>query len=611
MTSSAFYRIATISALLLGASAAVVSGLPIAQKGGPDTGAKVDIPSEPVQPRREVGYKFKYLGESDVMGKGELSALFGGDTAGKARDDIRISANGALALYPAPTTRFVISSIAIRLSVNKSTQSTDGMVAKLTGSSGQLTDGGSVIFNSNELNDDEMAKNLVAQILTAAMAAPAKDAVHPPKNSSDTIGPYSVEIHQVVKDDHTIVTEKRRYQPRSRPFIRQLKPHRKVASRGSMNWQATYEKSATRPNAVLQTRSLKYYIAKHAIGSDVRRIELEQVAASSLGARVTPSQGGSQVVPGLEVAKEAEKKEKSQALLAGLEALSDDSTKEEVTGLYVKIKAHLAANDDFAELLRPYLVNGKPASYPFRMSLLALATVGSPLAQRVMSDAMLHRADEWLAFQQLSMSLAHVDAPEPESVASLWQAHEAAQDTDLAHHALYSYGTILRGLQTNDPSHQLVNAGYQNLIGHLEQSTSKVAGLIALGNFGYKAQEGALAPYLASPIVRVRAEATSALRFVPTLSAENELVRLLGSDSSEDVRLEAARGLEVRFVSNSGVGLLFSNLKKEKSLLVQKAIVKALVANISASNSVEAMLSDFAGEDISPQLTHYIEKFLQ
>lgn len=606
MTSSAFYRIATISALLLGAGAAVVSGLSIAQKGGPDTGAKVDIPSEPVQPRREVGYKFKYLGESDVMGKGELSALFGGDTAGKARDDIRISANGALAIYPAPTTRFVISSIAILLSVNKSTQSTDGMLAKLTGSSGQLTDGGSVIFNSDELNDDELAKNLVAQILTAAMAAPAKDASHPPKNSSDTIGPYSVEIHQVVKDGHTIVTEKRRYQPRSRPFIRQLKPHRKVASRGSMNWQATYEKSATRPNTVLQTRSLNYYIAKHAIGSDVRRIELEQVAASSLGARVTPSQGGRQVVSGLEVAKEAEKKEKSQALLAGLEALSDNSTKEDVTGLYVKIKAHLAANDDFAELLRPYLVNGKPASYPFRMSLLALATVGSPLAQRVMSDAMLHRADEWPAFQQLSMSLAHVDAPEPESVASLWQAHEAAQDTDLAHHALYSYGTILRGLQTNDPSHKLVIDGYKNLIGHLEQSTSKVAGLIALGNFGYKAQEGALAPYLASPIVRVRAEATSALRFVPTLSAEAKIVDILLTETEEEVRLSAARALEMRFITSSTSDALLQLLHSERSSLVIKAIVKTLLANRHSNPSVESGLREYMATEISPDIYRYI-----
>lgn len=554
-------------------------------------------------------YKFKYLGESDIMGAGEIAGLFGKASNANYKNKIVVSAEGTLVWHRHPTRRFSVPAITIDMSVNGKAESAKNWNEMLPQSSGTFGADGSIVFDSEVLNADEFAKNLVGQILEAVASAPPKvSAVAASQVGKDATGPYTVEIEHSKEADSVEVTENRRYQPSSPKFIRPLKPSNKHATRGTVKWVAKYLNTDPQAYSVSRTSNMKHYINKRLVGQEQRTIRLDADSAVNTQVKSVKPDSGSR-----QASREEQRKRNADlglAILAKLEGLSENTAKEEVTDTYLKLKAHLAKNSDYAELLAPYLSAYDPESLSFRMSLLALATVGSPEAQRMIAAAMKERLAEWPAFQQLSLSLAHVDAPEPSAVESLWQVHQNAPDKHSANHGLFAYGSILRGLQSTDPSSPLLVRGYERIKDTLTQGEGLVSGLIALGNYGYKSQEEALLRYLSSPNSRVRAEATSALRFVPTLSAERKIVQML-EDPSEEVRLEAARALEVRIASSNTIEKLFFHMQKAESMLVQKAIVKALFANRGASNSIEARLNEYAGDDIPPSLAVYLKKLLE
>lgn len=596
-------------------AAVLVSFMMVASLSGDLSNAQQDSSSPAPRPKKVEaehgqtqgkGYKFKYLGESDIMGAGEIAGLFGRASDANYKNKIVVSAEGTLVWHRHPLRRFSVPVITVELSVNGKAGSAKKWNDTLPRSSGAIGADGSIVFDSETLNEDDFAKNLVGQILEAVASAPPKESVVAASQvGNDATGPYTVEIERSKGLDSVVVTENRRYQPSSPKFIRPLKPTNRPASRGTVKWVAKYLGTGFQPYSVSRTSNLKHYINKRLVGQEQRTITLDADSTVNTQVKNVKPDSGSRQASREEQRKKAA--DMGQAILAKLEGLSENTAKEEVTDTYLKLKDHLAKNSDYAELLAPYLTAYDPESLSFRMSLLALATVGSPEAQRVIAAAMKERLAEWPAFQQLSMSLAHVDSPEPAAAESLWQAYQNAPDKHSANHGLYAYGSILRGLQSTDPSSPLLVRGYERIKDTLTQGEGLVSGLIALGNYGYKSQEEALLRHLSSPNSRVRAEATSALRFVPTLSTERKIVQML-EDPSEEVRLEAARALEHRMIGNESAKFLTSILVSEDSILVLKAILKALLVNRENNAYIDAALEKYMKSDIPPEIYKFLVK---
>jgi HEAT repeat protein len=289
-----------------------------------------------------------------------------------------------------------------------------------------------------------------------------------------------------------------------------------------------------------------------------------------------------------------------QSLLTDLSSLESSTGEKNETPIYLKFKALIYLHPESSATLGQILATADAKSLTMRVLTGALSAAGNPPAQSALVGAIKARSTDWPALSMLIPALADASSPTRVAEDAIRDLAFQSPNADITSTAQLALGAIARSLSETSPERatRIVNS----LIKQIESSSSADTTrqlLLALGNAGSSNAYSTIAKFATDPSPALRAAAASALRWIVSDGADEQLIKALTSDAEASVRLEAAAALGFRQMTDATFAaekLAFSTDKDEK---VRLALLSNLWKAHQAFPEVRKLIKDAATNDAS------------
>lgn len=252
-----------------------------------------------------------------------------------------------------------------------------------------------------------------------------------------------------------------------------------------------------------------------------------------------------------------------------------------------RMSALLRVNPAEAKNATKEILHGSADKNSKKRMIGALGAAGTPEAQHELATLLASDAAGHLRTDS-AISLATTKHPTDETANALHRAMES-REQDVANTATLASGNVIRQMNTDGTSDTA--DALQVLINKLANAQTdfeKKLCLEALGNSGDPRAFVAIAPYLSSSSVTLRAAATGALRFMPGAVADAAIIAGM-ADAEVTVRQEAVRTIGFRPVS-SMLDAIDMLLKSEPKESIRLAILQGLQMQMLQEPSVVELI---------------------
>lgn len=293
--------------------------------------------------------------------------------------------------------------------------------------------------------------------------------------------------------------------------------------------------------------------------------------------------------------------------------LSDQASFTEVTDLSRKWRALLILNPQLIASTEQELKMLAFNTAKAQVLISALMQSQRPEAQQALcrlADHFLKRANHD-AYNHYVACLALLESPHP-SVLQWLTAKARSASSEVAYPALLALGAVGR---TTSQARQMQarDSAYKTILDRLNKAQSDQemeVCLLALGNLGHPDSLSVLETFLSHENERLRAVATSSLRFIEMPAAERLLVRML-RDSSREVRLQAIEAFNHRRISQAILTELEQYLREEPQKDLRRALIDALWLQRNKVNGIRPIIAQAATGDPDEEIRLYAQGLLQ
>ncbi|RYX85902.1 hypothetical protein EON83_03865 [bacterium] len=313
---------------------------------------------------------------------------------------------------------------------------------------------------------------------------------------------------------------------------------------------------------------------------------------------------GLYVAPSVEEVREASRKrtlgEETMGTLLSELAKHQKAGETENAELYLKFRALADLHPESCPFLGKLLAMVPASSLSFRIVGEALAAVDSTEAQDALLFAIKTRPNDEDALLRLIPFLGMENNPSPAVQQAMTELSVSSGNRLVASTAQLALGGMARSLIKSSPtrSAQIVD----KIVVQLQNAKSPAEIqqlLLTLGNTGSTRALASLQIFSQSKTIPLRATAINSLRFIESPTAENLLLTTLAQDGEADVRLEAARALGFRPMSDVSFQLQRTALDKEKNANVRLAVLNNLYVSRKRLNELKQIVEDLIQHDPS------------
>ena len=275
----------------------------------------------------------------------------------------------------------------------------------------------------------------------------------------------------------------------------------------------------------------------------------------------------------------------------------------ENVALYVKFRALAEVAPDSCAILGQLLEVAPPRSLTFRVVSEALSAAKSEAAQAALVSATRKRRGDADALETLIPALGLSALPSQGAQDVLSELARSTTDAGIASTAQLALGSLARSLLPVAParSAQIVDE-LTSQLANARSSAQKQQLLLTLGNTGSPRALSSLQDYAANPDVALRATALNSLRFVAGAAAEKSLLRALATDTSAEVRLQAAQALSFRAPSEAAFAAQKTALLNDADKNVRLTILNALWRADYRASETRTLVAQIAQTDASPDV---------
>ncbi len=287
-------------------------------------------------------------------------------------------------------------------------------------------------------------------------------------------------------------------------------------------------------------------------------------------------------------------------------------SQEDVT-IYQKLKALFALYPEDSSAFEQILIDAELDSPAYQTLLGAAVYADSRASQKLLRDA-FNRTVPTKARKRESLlgHLGLIPVPDQDTEAFVRSVSiSSASPEEERWVAMLALGNIGKTMKDSHPVRfEVIFSDLKALLGTSRTREDRVVVIRALGNLGHDGTTELLQQDLSSRDSDLRSSAILALRFVPSASAEAQLLRALRTDVSEAVRAEAAQSLTHRPRSAALYGVLADCLMTEASERVKAAIMGALSPGVRDYPAVQESLTQLAKEDSWEDIRRYAHNLL-
>jgi len=267
------------------------------------------------------------------------------------------------------------------------------------------------------------------------------------------------------------------------------------------------------------------------------------------------------------------------------------------TDAFSKLRALVIVSDDAAKEVGQRLRIAPVGTPQFVAYGQALISAGSPSAQTAFLDALRARKGEAAASMKLVAELVGLDHPTASTIHSL---REFAADR--SHSVVASSSVLILGrFAERIKSASLIRELGADLLSTADPGRQRLY-IGALGNAGQASCLPYLQRFLGSSDVKVRADATAALRFIPSGKVDGMLCNRLMRDRSDEVREAAVFALGFRPHNDRNFGSLILSLREDPSEGVRRSALNTLWAQRENQPAIVMIVSEISKKDPSKDI---------
>jgi hypothetical protein len=215
------------------------------------------------------------------------------------------------------------------------------------------------------------------------------------------------------------------------------------------------------------------------------------------------------------------------------------------TQLYLNVKALAYLRPEACKQLEALLLTARAGGRLMCLVSCVCAALGHASAQDSLIHVIQRRREDWPALAVLIPSLAAVQAPGPDTAATILELTEASNDS-IRSTAELAVGTMARSMQRQSHgSAALLIQWMQRKLATASSATATRHYLLVMGNADVGEALASIVPQLEYADPGIRSAAVWALRWIDGPTACRYLLSAL-ADPDEEVRAEAAAAMAVR-----------------------------------------------------------------
>lgn len=294
----------------------------------------------------------------------------------------------------------------------------------------------------------------------------------------------------------------------------------------------------------------------------------------------------------------------TESLLADLAKIesSTDEAKDK-TSLYLKFKALVYLHPEASAKLGKILSSARADSATMLTLSGALSVIGHPKAQQALIMAIRSHQSDWAVLSTLIPALGTVRTPINEAEDTLRILAFYSTNESIATTAQLALGAVARNLADKSPGRAAKIV--RRFIREIEASSSERAAretLLVLGNTGSALALPTIARFIAHRESSLRAAAVSALRWINADEVNRLLIKTLGSDSDDAVRLEAAAALGFHEINSAVFAAQKRSFIQETAVKIRLTILKNLWKAREAYPEVRQLVKQSAAQDAAKEI---------
>jgi len=300
-----------------------------------------------------------------------------------------------------------------------------------------------------------------------------------------------------------------------------------------------------------------------------------------------------------------------ESILDTLSSLDNHQiSRDQETGVYLKLKALIYLRPDDARALGRYLSKADPSKRSSELIVTALSTVGSPEAQDALCAAIREKGDDPLALAAFGPLLGRIQHPS-EHVLAVLETLSTSANPDTRSIALLALGAAAKNVAhyAEARSSRIVEALEFRL--PVSVGNDKTDLLLALGNTGSDSAMETLLGSKADDSPLVRRTISLALGGFESVESDRAQCEMLRKDPDPRVRATAAQAVAPRNRMKPVKDALMEAAKEDDTEAVRIASLFALTTLIDTDQTVRQLIADVAHKDVSEVVRQQAARLLQ
>ena len=265
---------------------------------------------------------------------------------------------------------------------------------------------------------------------------------------------------------------------------------------------------------------------------------------------------------------------------------------------YLKFKALLHLRPDAAAHIGKELCVVPTKGPAFPLLCGALSSVGTPSAQWALQTAIAARPDDFQALMELIPALGMIEEPTLATEQTLRDLVQKAREPEIRSAAHLSLGIIARSLADSDPqrSQRILEETLKNL---KDATTPEVRrqNLLVLGNIGANESLSVVTKHVTADEPSVRAAAFIALRWLESDDIDGLLIKGLGNEAEDSVRMEIINALSHRPMTALTFAAHKTALTKETGVRLRQGLLRNIAQAHRAFSEARGIVADAAQND--------------